>query len=250
MRIVGSEEMREIDRAAIEDFGIPSLTLMDRAGRAVAEAAAGLAGPSGRVLVICGGGNNGGDGYVAARLLRGAGRDARVLALVPAQRLSSDAKAVRELAERAGVPIDEAGKVAELDAGAGDVVVDAIFGTGLARPPEGAFAVAIERIEAARAAGARVLAVDVPSGLSGDTGRPLGSCVRADRTVTFGFPKRGLLIHPGPAWAGEVTVADIGIPPRPRQRSRSAASSSPKWRPGCSSRRAAPTPTRATRGGC
>ncbi len=214
MRIVGSAEMREIDRTAIEDFGVPSLTLMDRAGRAVAEAAAALAGPNGRVLLVCGGGNNGGDGYVAARLLRGAGRDARVLALVPAQRLSRDAAAVREQAERAGVPIDEAGELAELDAGVGDVVVDAIFGTGLARAPEGAFASAIDRIEEARVAGARVVAVDVPSGLSGDTGRPLGACVRADRTVTFGFAKRGLLLHPGPEWAGDVVVADIGLPPQ------------------------------------
>jgi NAD(P)H-hydrate epimerase len=214
MRIVGSAEMREIDRTAIEDFGIPSLTLMDRAGRAVAEAAAALAGPSGRVLVVCGGGNNGGDGYVAARLLRGAGRDARVLALVPPPGLSRDARAVREQAERAGVPIDEAGELADLDAGVGDVVVDAIFGTGLGRAPEGAFAGAIERIEAARVAGARVLAVDVPSGLSADTGRPLGRCVRADRTVTFAFTKRGLLLHPGPEWAGDVSIADIGVPPQ------------------------------------
>jgi NAD(P)H-hydrate epimerase len=214
MRIVGSAEMREIDRTAIEDFGIPSLTLMDRAGRAVAEAAAALAGPNGRVLVVAGGGNNGGDGYVAARLLRGAGRDARVLALVPAERLSPDARAVREQAERAGVPIDEATELAELDAGVGDVVVDAIFGTGLGRPPEGPFSAAIQRIETARVAGARVLAVDVPSGLSADTGRPLGPCVRADRTVTFGFTKRGLVLYPGPAWAGDVSVADIGIPPQ------------------------------------
>lgn len=214
MRIVGSAEMREIDRTAIEDFGVPSLTLMDRAGRAVAEAAAALAAPAGRFLFVCGGGNNGGDGYVAARLLRGAGRDARVLSLVPADRLSPDARAVREQAERAGVPIDEAGELAELDAGVGDVVVDAVFGTGLRRPPEGPFAAAIARIEAARVAGARVLAVDVPSGLSADTGRPLGPCVRADRTITFGFTKRGLVLHPGAEWAGEVTVADIGIPPQ------------------------------------
>jgi NAD(P)H-hydrate epimerase len=214
MRIVGSTEMREIDRTAIEAFGIPSLTLMDRAGRAVAEAAAALAAPNGRVLVVCGGGNNGGDGYVAARLLRGTGRDARVLALVPAARLSPDAQAVREQAERAGVPIDEAGELAELEAGVGDVVVDAIFGTGLARPPEGPFAGAIARIEGARVAGARVLAVDVPSGLSADTGHPIGPCVHADRTVTFAYMKRGLVLFPGPAWAGDVTVADIGIPPQ------------------------------------
>jgi hydroxyethylthiazole kinase-like uncharacterized protein yjeF len=194
------------------DLGIPALTLMDRAGRGVADAAAALAGSRGRVVVVCGAGNNGGDGYVAARLLRASGRDARVMALVPAERLSPDARAVRELAERAGVPIDD-GVPGSLPAGAGDVVVDAIFGTGLGRPPEGAFAAAIGAIEAARGAGAAVLAVDVPSGLSADTGRPLGACVRADRTVTFAFQKRGLAVHPGLALAGDVTVVDIGIPP-------------------------------------
>jgi NAD(P)H-hydrate epimerase len=218
MRLVGSAEMREIDRTAIEVFGIPALTLMDRAGRVVAEAALDVAGPKGRFVVICGGGNNGGDGYVAARLLRGAGRDARVFALVPAERLSPDARAVREQAQRAGVPIDEGVELAPLDAGVGDVVVDAIFGTGLARAPEGAFAEAIARIDAARVAGARVVAVDVPSGLSADTGRALGPCVRADRTVTFGFSKRGLVLHPGAAYAGEVAVADIGIPPEAARR--------------------------------
>jgi NAD(P)H-hydrate epimerase len=209
--------MRAIDRAAIEDFGIPGLTLMDRAGRGVADAAAAMAGPRGRIVVVCGGGNNGGDGYVAARLLRAGGRDARVMALVPAERLSPDARAVREQAERAGVPIDD-GVLGPLAAGVGDVVVDAIFGTGLGRPPEGPFASAIAAIEAARAAGASVLAVDVPSGLSADTGRPLGPCVRADRTVTFAFPKRGLAVHPGLGLAGDVTVVDIGIPPEAARR--------------------------------
>jgi ADP-dependent NAD(P)H-hydrate dehydratase / NAD(P)H-hydrate epimerase len=218
MRLAGSAEMREIDRIAIAELGVPSLTLMDRAGRAVTDAALALAGPRGRFVVVAGGGNNGGDGYVVARLLRAASRDARVIALVPIGRLSPDARAVREQAERAGVPIDEGGELAPLEAGVGDVVVDAIFGTGLSRAPEGAFAEAIARIESARIAGARVLAVDVPSGLSADTGRPLGPCVRADRTVTFAFQKRGLVLHPGPSFAGEVAVADVGIPPEAARR--------------------------------
>ncbi len=218
MRLVGSAEMREIDRTAIEGFGIPSLTLMDRAGRAVAEAAAELAGPHGHLVVVCGGGNNGGDGYVAARLLRAAGRDARVVSLVPADRLSPDARAVREQAQRAGVPIDDSGELAGFEAGPGDVVIDAVLGTGLARPPEGPFAAAIARIVELRRDGARVVAVDVPSGLSADTGRPLGACVRADRTVTFAFMKRGLFIHPGAEYAGDVAVADIGIPPAAAER--------------------------------
>lgn len=211
MRLVGSAEMRAIDRAAIEDLGIPALELMERAGRAVADAAVALAGPGGRIVIACGGGNNGGDGWVAARLLRERGRDARVVALVPAARLSSEARAVRDAAERAGVPADESGP-GPIDARAGDVVVDALLGTGLSRAPEGPFAQAIGRIDAARRAGARVLAVDVPSGLSADTGRPLGPCVRADRTITFAFQKRGLVLPPGPDFAGEVAVADIGIP--------------------------------------
>jgi len=218
MRLVGSAEMREIDRAAIEGFGIPGLTLMDRAGRAVAETAAAMAGAAGRIVVLCGGGNNGGDGYVAARLLRGAGRDAHVVTLVPGSQLGADARVVREQAERAGVPIDEQGELSAFEAGPGDVLVDALFGTGLSRAPDGAFAEAIDRVNRLRERGARVLAVDIPSGLSADTGRPLGACIRADRTVTFGFMKRGLFIHPGAAYAGEVEVVDIGIPPGAAER--------------------------------
>lgn len=211
MRLVGSAEMRAIDRAAIEGLGVPSLELMERAGRAVAQAAAALAAPGGGVVVVCGGGNNGGDGWVAARLLREAGWQVRALELVPAERLSSDAREMRGRAERAGVPA-AAGIAGPLPAGPGDVVIDAIFGTGLSRPPEGAFAGAIQAVAAARDGGAKVLAVDVPSGLSADTGHPLGPCVRADATVTFAFQKRGLVLHPGPSFAGAVTVADIGIP--------------------------------------
>jgi hydroxyethylthiazole kinase-like uncharacterized protein yjeF len=214
MRLVGSAEMRAIDRAAIDGLKIPSLALMERAGAAVAEAAAGMLGRGGRVRVVCGAGNNAGDGYVAARLLHAAGHPVDALAMVPAARLSPDAAAVRAKAVAAGVAVvDMAHRVQPMAAVAGDVVVDALFGTGLARPPEGIFAEAIAAIDAARAAGAQVVAVDIPSGLSADTGQPLGPCVQADRTVTFAFPKRGLVIYPGATLAGELAVADIGIPP-------------------------------------
>jgi hydroxyethylthiazole kinase-like uncharacterized protein yjeF len=213
MRLVGSAEMRAIDRAAIDGLGVPAAALMEQAGAAVAVEAASLLGPGGRVQVVCGGGNNGGDGYVAARRLLAAGRRVEVLALVPAERLSPDSAAMRAAAAAAGVPIADAGAhPGPIAAAGGDVVVDALLGTGLGRAPEGAFAEAIAAIVAARAAGARVLAVDVPSGLSADTGRPLGPCVRADRTVTFAFPKRGLVVYPGASLAGELTVAEIGLP--------------------------------------
>ena len=220
MRLVGSAEMREIDRTAIEEFGIPSLTLMDRAGRAVADAAArarrrrrggswwcAAAGTTAATATSRPG------SCAAPGATRASSRSSR------AERLSPDARAVREQARARRRPHRRGGRArAASTPGVGDVVVDAIFGTGLARAPEGAFAGAIARIEAARVAGARVLAVDVPSGLSADTGRPLGPCVRADRTVTFGFQKRGLVLYPGAALAGEVTVADIGIPPEAARR--------------------------------
>jgi hydroxyethylthiazole kinase-like uncharacterized protein yjeF len=213
MRLVGGAEMRAIDRAAIEGLGVPSLRLMERAGEAVADAAASLLGQGGRVRIVCGAGNNGGDGYVAARLLHAGGREVEVLALVPGDELRGDAAAVRASAEEAGVSVVEAAEhVPPLAAAPGDVVVDAIFGTGLSRAPEGRFAEAIGAVAAAREAGARVVAVDIPSGLSADTGRPLGACVQADHTVTFGFPKRGLMIFPGASLSGEISVADIGLP--------------------------------------
>jgi NAD(P)H-hydrate epimerase len=218
MRLAAAAEMRELDRIAIQELGIPGMVLMERAARAVAEAALELAAPQGRFELVCGGGNNGGDGYVAARLLRTAGRAARAIALVPREKLTGDARSARGLAEQDAVPIDDGPDPVELQAGPGDVVVDAIFGTGLTRPPEGRFAQAISAIAAARQRGARVVAVDVPSGLSADTGRPLGPCVCADRTVTFAFSKRGLAVHPGVELAGAVTVVDIGIPPEAARR--------------------------------
>lgn len=218
MRLVGSSEMRAIDRAAIEDLGISGLALMERAGGAVAKVVGTLAAPAGHITVVCGGGNNGGDGYVAARLLRGAGRNAAVVSLVAAEKLTGDARATCQQAVRAGVAIGSLEQLAAMSVSTGDVLVDAIFGTGLARPPEGIFAEAIRLLNAWRARGARVVAVDVPSGLSADTGRPLGICVTADRTVALAFLKRGLLLHPGAELAGEVTVADIGIPPAAAER--------------------------------
>ena len=212
MRLVSAAEMRAIDKAAIERFGVPGLGLMERAGAAVARAVHAARGANGRVLALCGAGNNGGDGYVAARHLRADGVDVRVVALASRAQLRGDALAAREEAERAGVAIADGLEAGKLDAGAGDVVVDALLGTGLARAPEGAYAKAIELVAALRARRAKVVSVDIPSGLSADTGRPLGPCVRADATVTFAFQKRGLVLHPGPSYAGEVLLADIGIP--------------------------------------
>jgi hydroxyethylthiazole kinase-like uncharacterized protein yjeF len=212
MRLVGSEEMRAIERIAIEEMGISGTTLMERAGRATAECAITLAGQAGRIVVVCGAGNNGGDGFVAARHLHLAGREVVVIALGAAERATAEARAAWKQAEEAGVPVGGLPALQGFPARPGDVVVDAIFGTGLLRPAVGPFAEAIEAIGALRERGARVLAVDLPSGISADTGRPIGPAVRADHTVTLGFAKIGLALQPGVEMAGEVTVANIGIP--------------------------------------
>ena len=212
MRLVGSDEMRAIERIAIEEMGISGTTLMERAGRATAEGAIALAGQAGRIVVACGSGNNGGDGFVAARHLHLAGREVVVIALGAADRATGEARAAWKQAEDSGVPVGGLAAMQGFPARPGDVVVDAIFGTGLLRPAIGMFAEAIEAIAALRERGARVLSVDIPSGISADTGRAVGPAVRADRTVTFGFAKIGLALQPGAEMAGEVSVASIGIP--------------------------------------
>ncbi len=195
-------QMAGADRRAVA-AGVASLTLMENAGRAVADAAARMAPPAAPIAVLCGPGNNGGDGFVAARLLAERGFCVRAVLLGDATALAGDAAA---MARRYAGTV-HAATPAPFD-GAG-LIVDALFGAGLSRPLAGA---AADLVRAANAAGASILAVDVPSGLAGDTGRADGAVIEAARTVTFFRRKPGHLLLPGRALCGEVEVACIGIP--------------------------------------
>lgn len=216
MRLPTSEEMATLDRRAAEEFGVPTLLLMEAAGRCVARAAARLAGGGApRVTVVAGKGNNGGDGLVAARVLQAAGWRVLVVLLARDAEVSGDAAVNLQAARRAGVEITNLDSTAMSGlrgvlAGA-DLVIDGLFGTGFRGPAVG---LAAKTIEAINACGRPVLAVDIPSGLNGDTGAVDGHAVRATATVTMGLPKTGLLLLPGAAYAGPVWVAEVGHPQR------------------------------------
>lgn len=195
--------------AEAERRGLPASILMENAGTAVAEGAAKLGGPEARFLVVAGPGNNGGDGYVAARKLHAAGRRVDVWRIGDAARLKGDAARNHAAVERGGVAVHSS--AAALPLRPGDVLIDALFGTGLTRAPEGEAADAIRQLRRWRAEGVRVLAVDLPSGLSSDSGRAFEPCVAADLTVTFGARKLGLALEPGATLAGCVEVVDIGL---------------------------------------
>ncbi|MGA9285374.1 MAG: NAD(P)H-hydrate dehydratase [Solirubrobacteraceae bacterium] len=205
--LLDAPRMRAVDRWAIEQQGVPSLELMERAGEGVVRAVEWVA-PAGPVVVVCGKGNNGGDGFVAARLLRQAGRTVHVVCTSAPEQLSGDARVNFDLLSG-----DEA--LLFKDAPAGDaihrarVVVDALLGTGFEGAPRGPVADAIEAINDG---GARVVSVDVPSGVDASTGEVAGTAVRAESTVTFHMAKPGLWVHPGKRHAGETVVIDIGVP--------------------------------------
>ena len=201
VEILTPSEMGEADRLTIA-AGTPGYSLMLNAGAAVAEAARDMA-EDGRILVVAGPGNNGGDGFVAAEILRRAGRDVRVALLGARDALKGDAK---RAAAGYGGPFEEIGSATDLSA---DLVIDALFGAGLARPLEGTAAEVVERLNAG---GARVLAVDLPSGIDGRTGAAEGPAIRAARTVTFFRLKPGHLLLPGRLNCGRTELAQIGIP--------------------------------------
>ena len=216
MRVLNAEQMREADRRTIQDIGVPSLVLMENAGRqvvAVMEAAfEDLA--DRRVAILCGRGNNGGDGFVVARTLRQRNVDVSVFLVGRIEDIRGDARINLEILGRLGMPVVEiAGEQDwELHASevtAHEVIVDALFGTGLTAPLSGL----IETIVAdVNASSAPVISIDLPSGVSADTHEVIGPAIRASLTVTLGAPKLALVLPPARELAGDLAVADIGIP--------------------------------------
>jgi NAD(P)H-hydrate epimerase len=208
--------VRAIDRRAIEEFGVPGAVLMENAGRGAAELLLAL-GVHGPVVVCCGRGNNGGDGFVIARHLDNRRVPVRVLLFARSEDLAGDAATNYQIIARSGLPIEvHAGNAVDAAAlrrqlDAAEWVVDALFGTGLTGPVRPPF----DRVIAAiNESPCRVLAVDIPSGLDCDTGRPLGLAVRADHTVTFVAQKKGFADPAAREWLGQVHIADIGAPRR------------------------------------
>jgi ADP-dependent NAD(P)H-hydrate dehydratase / NAD(P)H-hydrate epimerase len=192
-----SDQSREMDRITEEQFGISASWLMEAAGWQVARHC------RGRAYVVCGKGNNGGDGLAAARHLHRWRRLAGI-ACLDQDGLRGPAAAEADVLRRLGITIDS-----EPDFGEAQLVVDALIGTGLSRPPESLVGDWIEQINESER---RVISIDLPSGLDANTGAAPGNCVRANLTVTLGLPKLGLLVGEGRSRAGEIWLADIGIP--------------------------------------
>jgi NAD(P)H-hydrate epimerase len=205
---LSAAQMREADRRCIEELGIPGAVLMEQAGAAVYRAL-----PEGAVGVVCGKGNNGGDGYVVARRALVAGRNVTLLLIADPATITGDAATFLHAYQRLGGSILIAQTDEEVLAGLDqlancEVLVDALLGTGIQGEVRGLLRTAIDHWPARH-----TVAVDLPSGMNADTGAPCGACVRADTTVTFQFPKRGFRAPGAAAWLGKLIVADIGIPP-------------------------------------
>ena len=217
MKVVTAAEMRQIDQDTIEGIGIPGIVLMETAGSAIVRAIEQHYPTCQRIGILVGKGNNGGDGLVIARQLAHAGRDVFLFLVSPPDSFTGEAEINLQIAKRLGLQIEEiltdtgfygTGTVPTTLASC-ELLVDGIFGTGLRGTVSDPIATVINAINSLATP---ILSVDLPSGLDADTGHPLGTCVRADRTVTIGLPKRGLLVHPGAEFAGKLEVVDIGFP--------------------------------------
>jgi len=254
MLILSRDQCREVDRIAIEQYGIPGIVLMENAGRSATREILKLAetvplsprgrgvrgegdaagkrrrtpltpGPSPRrgeggtalrVAIVCGGGNNGGDGYVIARHLHIAGAQVSVFSAIDPGKLSGDAAINRHIIEKTELPRHTITDTNSLDAAASEwasahIVVDALLGTGFSGDVRPEMRSIVERINALN--GPRVVAIDVPSGLDCQSGEPAGACIRADLTVTFVALKSGFETDKAKPFLGRVVVAGIGIPP-------------------------------------
>jgi NAD(P)H-hydrate epimerase len=206
-------QVRHIDRLASEKYRIPSIVLMENAARAVSDVAM-LMAPhmqNAVVLILCGGGNNGGDGLAVARLLHNRGAKVYVWPQIDPTKYTGDALTNWRIVEAMGLEVVKPSLRLDalLETGC-DLIVDAVFGTGLDQPPRPPFDRLVETIASQAAP---VLAIDLPSGLNCDTGEPLGPCMKAAQTVTFVAEKVGFTNQKAVAYLGKVSVGDIGCPP-------------------------------------
>lgn len=203
------QRIREIDQVAMEQFQMPSIVLMENAGRGAAECIHQIT-PDGNVLILCGKGNNGGDGFTIARHLQLAGREVTILAMATTNELQGDAAIQAKIAEAAGIQIQVIGETDETELlSAADVIVDGLLGTGAKPPLRGRYA---EVVEAANASSAIRIALDIPTGMNGDTGETGEATFRADHTLTFASPKVGFEKSNATRFTGEVHVISIGVP--------------------------------------
>ena len=213
MRVVTAHTMQETDKRAIEEFAIPGLRLMENAGRICVEEIIGEFGLKGRAIIIAGKGNNGGDGYVIARLLSQKGWNIKVIILADREQIGGDAATnLEKLPATLTNFCTHEGQFVALhreDIVQADVIIDAMLGTGLRSDVSGIY---LEAIELLNASGRPIVSVDIPSGIHGTTGRVLGNAIRAYITVTFAFAKLGHVLFPGAEHTGKLVVADIGIP--------------------------------------
>jgi hydroxyethylthiazole kinase-like uncharacterized protein yjeF len=219
-RVMSRDEVRRVDAWAIGEIGVPGVVLMENAGRSCAELAqqklAGVDNP--KVCIFCGTGNNGGDGYVIARHLLNAGVRVRIVLCGERDKVGGDARTNLEILERLShtvEPLDPGAEDLSIHVGAfagdADMIVDALFGTGLRGELKREYR---SLIEAVNGLGRPILAVDIPSGLDCDTGEPLGAAIRATYTVTFVAMKKGFLASPEASrYTGELYIASIGVEP-------------------------------------
>jgi len=217
MRVCSVDEMRNLDRAAITTYGIPGAFLMENAGEAVyfailSELCAENDLHGRRFTVLCGGGHNGGDGFVVARKLRSSGAEVRVIILSDPSGYDEAPTLHLEMVRTMEIPIAVKPPMEQIEESLSwsHIIVDAMLGTGLSREVGGIYREVIEKVNATPRA---VVAVDIPSGVDGNTGRIQGVAVEADITVTFGLPKRGNLLYPGYELGGDLFVTHISFPP-------------------------------------
>jgi len=217
IKVANAEEMQELDRKAIETYRIPGMILMENAGRGAAEAISKrFPDHKKKIAIIAGKGNNGGDGFVIARYLLNQGTPVKVYLLTDPKGLRGDAETNFNIFQRMKgevIPVASSKDYVKIkkDLEKFDVLVDGIFGTGLDAEVRGYYREVIDHLNTLQRP---IVAIDIPSGLDANTGKPLGTAIRASLTITFGLPKVGLLIPPGLGYVGEVKVIDIGIPKR------------------------------------